>query len=210
MIEPQIAATFFADDASPGQLAHRLVWHWLVERRWTLTDYLAIFGDYNGLVEIVDGQLVIHDMPGTEHQSILLNIAALLRASTAGKAFIAALPVRLTDGTVREPDVLFFATAHLDRVHDTYVDPPDLAVEVISPSRSGRKRDLIEKRAEYARSGIPEYWIVDPKARDVLVLRLDAGTESGPYREVGRYAGDDVVTALAAPDVAMRVADLFV
>lgn len=207
MIEPQIAATYFTDDATPEQLAHGLVWQWLVERHWTLTDFLSIFGDYNGLVEIVEGQLVIHDMPGTKHQMILLNIAVRLRASTAGQVFVAALPVRLTDETVREPDVLFFATAHLDRLHDAYVDPPDLAIEVISPSSSGRKRDLIEKRAEYARAGVPEYWIVDPKASSVLVLRLDSG--GCEYREVGRFAGDDVVTALAAPDVAIRVADMF-
>lgn len=68
-------------------------------------------------------------------------------------------------------------------------------------------RPCIEKRAEYALGGIPEYWIVDPDARDVLVLRLDG--PSNAYAEAGRFAGDDVVTALAAPDVPIRVADMF-
>lgn len=68
-------------------------------------------------------------------------------------------------------------------------------------------RPCIEKRAEYALGGIPEYWIVDPDARDVLVLRLDG--PSNAYAEAGRFAGDDGVTALAAPDVLIRVADMF-
>lgn len=211
MIETAGSTTATAHDPSRGQMARGLVWRWLLDRDWSATDFLAVFGDYNGLVEIVDGRLVIHDMPGTQHQTIVLNLAVALRASSAGRVFIAALPVRLSDETVREPDVLFVATAHLDRVHETYIDPPDLAIEVISPGRAGRRRDLLEKRSEYARAGIGEYWIVDPKARDILVLRLDAGGSApdGSYAEIGRFSGDDVVTAEAAPDVPIRVADVF-
>lgn len=49
---------------------------------------------------------------------------------------------------------------------------PDLAVEVVSPSTErrdrGRKMDLL------ARSGVPEYWIVDPVANVLEIYQLQA------------------------------------
>lgn len=180
---------------------------WIDDREWTEASYLEFANDTNRIVELVDGKLVIHPMPTLLHQIIIVNLTVALHASKAGRVFLAALPTKLWSDRIREPDVLFFTTAHFDRLHEAYVDPPDLAVEVLSPDRRSLKRDRVDKRAEYARAGIPEYWIVDPEVRNVLVLRLDAAT--GTYSEAGRFAGDDVVTALAAPDVAIRVEAMF-
>ena len=55
---------------------------------------------------------------------------------------------------------------------------PALVVEVVSNSetnQTSRDRDYIDKRREYAQRGIPEYWIVDPVAGVVLVLKLVQG-----------------------------------
>ncbi len=52
---------------------------------------------------------------------------------------------------------------------------PVLVIEVVSPGVPGNKnydRDYIEKRQEYAARGIPEYWLIDPQRRVVLVLTL--------------------------------------
>jgi Uma2 family endonuclease len=54
-------------------------------------------------------------------------------------------------------------------------------LEVVSPDDS--KRDLVRKRREYARAGIPEYWIVNPVTAQIRVLRLEgtAYVEHGVY-----------------------------
>jgi Uma2 family endonuclease len=48
----------------------------------------------------------------------------------------------------------------------------DLAIEVVSEGRAARDRDYRTKRREYARAGIPEYWIVDPEKECIVVLKL--------------------------------------
>ena len=48
---------------------------------------------------------------------------------------------------------------------------PDLAIEVISPS--SRQYDSFEKRINYARAGVQEYWLVDPIAHSVAIYTLE-------------------------------------
>ena len=57
----------------------------------------------------------------------------------------------------------------------------DLVVEIASPEKP--KRDLIEKRADYAEAQIPEYWIVNPQNETITVLCLEgsAYTEHGVF-----------------------------
>ena len=80
----------------------------------------------------------------------------------------------LSDTDVVQPDLLFVSTerAHLLLGGANVLGAPDLVVEILSPSTAGRDRTL--KRALYAKHGVQEYWLVDPDARTVTVLRLDA------------------------------------
>ena len=78
----------------------------------------------------------------------------------------------LSDTDVVQPDLLFVSTerAHLLLGGANVLGAPDLVVEILSPSTAGRDRTL--KRALYAKHGVQEYWLVDPDARTVTVLRL--------------------------------------
>jgi Uma2 family endonuclease len=68
--------------------------------------------------------------------------------------------------TGREPDVLFVAAEHRERLHETYLEGgADLAVEIVSPE--SRRRDRGEKFFEYERGGVREFWLIDPERRAV-------------------------------------------
>lgn len=141
--------------------------------RWSEDAYLSLPG--NRLVELCDGRLEFLPMPTENHQFIAIYLVELLRLwrqkSGGGWAMAAPFPIRMSGGNFREPDVIFLRGNRGDLRRKNHWIGADLVVEVIS--RSNPERDLVDKRHEYAASGIPEYWIVDPRDRSVLVLRLE-------------------------------------
>ena len=162
---------------------------------WKEGDYFGL-PDTNRLMELTEGRLIMPPHPTRSHQYVVLELAVDLRrfvqARDLGEVYVAPLPVRLWSGKVREPDVLFMAKEHADRMEEQYFGPPDLVIEVTSPGTVNTDRS--EKAAEYARAGIREYWIVDPEARTVEVFTLAgqkyklAGASSA-----GRSAGSVVL-----------------
>jgi Uma2 family endonuclease len=71
----------------------------------------------------------------------------------------------------RHPDIAVYLTAPKGRrdrtMWRTWI--PDLTIEVVS--ESSRDRDYTEKRDEYWTLGVKEYWIVDAKLEQVLILK---------------------------------------
>jgi Uma2 family endonuclease len=174
---------------------------------WSEEEYLDL--RTNRLVEFDDGVIEVLPMPTTSHQYILLYLFDLMRAHVAahdlGEIIFAPIKVRLWPGKYREPDIVFVTKAHADRIHEEYWAGADLVVEVVSPDAPGRKRDLREKRRDYARGRIPEYWIVDPQEHRITVLRMRAGK----YVEHGRFAAGAKATSARWPGFAVDVDDLF-
>jgi Uma2 family endonuclease len=102
-----------------------------------------------------------------------------------GEVFSSPVDVRLTPYDVVVPDLFFLRT---ERFHlfDQWAlsGAPDLIVEVRSPST--RSRDLTTKLHLYARTGVQEYWIVDPDTSTVTVYTLSA---SGAYELLPAHGG---------------------
>jgi Uma2 family endonuclease len=149
----------------------------LGETRWTHAD-LRELPESNERIEILDGTLIVSPSPHIFwHQQTVLSIATLLhthvRERDLGTVFISPADVRFTESDVVQPDVFF---VRKDRLHlvDAYMDgAPDLAVEVLSPST--KKHDGEHKRALFARHGVAEYWLVEPREGWAEVLRLEEG-----------------------------------
>jgi len=151
-----------------------IAWLFPHQGKWTEADYFNL-PDINHLVELSNGRLIIPDMPGDDHQSAIANLFVALyhfvRNKGLGKVLTSPLPVRLWEGYIREPDIIYMSNPHRHRISKNYWSVPDMAVEVIS--KSSRKTDRVEKFAEYAQAGIPEYWIVDPIKQIIEVFTLE-------------------------------------
>jgi Uma2 family endonuclease len=151
---------------------------------WGEAEYLALPG--NRLIELSEGSIELLPMPTIFHQMIVAYLYEALKGfvgpRSLGWVLFAALPVRLWKEKFREPDVLFMASEHKDRLRTQYWEGADLVMEVVS--ESDPKRDTETKRQEYARAGIPEYWIVDPLSRQIIVLTLE-GDEYAVHGQFG-------------------------
>ncbi len=167
---------------------------------WSEQEYLDLQG--NRLVEFADGFIEVLPMPTFSHQLIIAflydALKAFVTANRSGIAIFAALPMRLRTGKYREPDVLFMKAEHAHRMQEQFWEGADLVMEVVSEDR---RHDFETKRAEYAEAGIPEYWIVDPETRRIVVLVLEGDT----YATLGEFSPGQFATSRLLPGFSVDV-----
>jgi Uma2 family endonuclease len=146
--------------------------------------------------------------PKSLHQIVASNLVhhlgSFVRAHELGHVLFSPMDVHLSGGDVVQPDVLFVAEANAGIIRDWIHGAPDLLVEIISGE--GVERDRLVKRDLYARNGVREYWLVDPEARSVEVLGLNA---SGRYEPSGYFEERDTVVSSLLAGLALPVAKLF-
>jgi Uma2 family endonuclease len=137
--------------------------------------------------ELVAGTLRAEPSPTCRHQLIagdlFMELGLWCRRTQAGWVFAAPLDVYLSEHDVLQPDLLFVSKERKVIVRDDGVHgPPDLVVEVLSPSNAAFVRN--KKRAAYAYGGVPEFWLVDPKIAAVHVYEFGRHPTQ-PVRFVG-------------------------
>lgn len=148
--------------ARAGALTYRDLWHAPDDgNRW----------------EIIGGEVFVTPAPFVPHQQVVFNLASVLRthvrAHRLGQVLIAPVAVVLERPSGVQPDVVFVSRARRAIVQEKGIfGAPDLIVEVTSPSTASRDRGM--KLDLYARTGVPYYWLVDPKRGTLRALRLAA------------------------------------
>lgn len=126
--------------------------------------------------DLIEGVFVMASPASIEHEDVQYFLGTTMRNFvTARQLGLVAGPnmaYRLSGDNVYQPDVSFLSNARRHLAGEVYVQgAPDLAVEVISPS--SRQYDAFEKRINYARAGVKEYWLVDPIERSVAIYTLE-------------------------------------
>ncbi|MCS6847557.1 MAG: Uma2 family endonuclease [Anaerolineae bacterium] len=177
-----------------------------LQGEWTEEDYFSL--PDNTRVELVEGRLERLPMPTTSHQRIVAFLFGLLLAFVSrrypgAEVLFASLPIRLGPNVLREPDVVLMLPEHRHRIHEQYWEAPDMVMEVVSPKN--RATDIRDKRREYARAGIPEYWIVDPQAKIITVLKLCGES----YAVHGEYGPGDVAESALLEGFRVEVDDIW-
>ena len=174
-------------------------------KHWTYED---LFDLPEGRYEIVDGELYEMPAPAEAHANAIMNLIALFLPvvrSMGAKMYTAVIDVFFGGANPVQPDILVLLPGRLHLVSNRGIEgPPDLVVEVISPSN--QERDRTTKRRLYARGGVREYWLVDPKSRVIQVLVL----RNGVYRTHVRATGDAEVTSILLPDLSFPASAAFV
>lgn len=174
-----------------------------VQGTWSESEYFAL--ETNRGLEFSHGYLEFLPMPTVLHQRIAAFLYDALRAFiiglNLGEVLFMGTRVRLWPGKFREPDVLFMRAEHADRITEEYWAGADLLIEVVSSGDEDRRRDLNQKREEYARAAVPEYWIVDPELGQITVLTLDDQT----YVVHGVFKRGEQATSMLLPGFVVDV-----
>lgn len=144
----------------------------------TYEEFLA-WCDEDTWAEWVDGAVLVFSPANNEHQNLADFLVSVLRIYTEvhDLGVVRSAPFQMKLARGREPDLLFVAREHLDRLQEAYLDgPADVAVEILSLESQGRDRG--DKFFEYEEGGIPEYWLIDPLRERAEFYALD---ERGRY-----------------------------
>jgi Uma2 family endonuclease len=189
------------------------------DRRMTLKEFLTYDDGTNTRYELVDGVLVEMSLGTTKHGGVIRRISKRIEriSEDEGTGWIAVqglvgieTDVPGKTDHVRIPDVTVMSEAQWNMMEKRpgsatiFRDEPSpiVVVEVLSPST--KSTDLKEKRAEYIKRGIPEYWIINPISTEITVLRL----ENGAYIEVGVFRGDDSIVSPTFPELKLTAAQV--
>ena len=154
--------------------------------------------------EFVNGELKPMSPPTMEHgeisMSLILPLGTYIHRKQIGRLYPADTTFKLGDRLVK-PDIAYVTNDRLpDNRRQGAPIPPDLAVEVTSPSDS--QYDIIEKALAYLEAGTRLVWVIEPIAQTVTVFRSKTDIETLTHKDT--LTGEDVVEGFSCP-----VAQLF-
>jgi len=161
------------------------------------------------LYELARGIIVVTNVPHPDHGEIVDRVTDLFGFDRRDHPGIIRYRAAGSDCRLRMPGLR--SDRHPDQA--VYLNPrpegegvwsrwiPGIVVEVVS--RGSKRRDYVQKRAEYLRMGVLEYWILDPKERRMLAPSRDGDT----WREVSVPVGELYRTHLL-PGLKVRPAEL--
>ncbi len=175
--------------------------------KMTARQFLELGEDPVGVrLELVNGQVAVAPSSIRAHSYVVVHLAALLGAHIDMHERGRLYPDTNTifgEYDVRRPDLLFFAKDRLHLIGEKAMEgPPDLCVEVLSPS-SGTI-DRRDKFVQYAAGGVAHYWILDPRTKVMEGFKLI----KGEYKPAGSARGDETIHLPPFGDLAIRLGGL--
>lgn len=181
-------------------------------RSYTYADYIKF--EFDHMVELIKGQIFkMTPAPSAFHQDISMKLSSDLYTFFSNRSckvfhapFDVVLPIsneqKDQSTTVVQPDICIICDlAKLDKAG--CFGPPDLIVEILSPSTS--KKDLNDKYEIYEQSGVKEYWIVMPREKLVEVFYL----QQQRYQRVETYTEKETMYSVQFPELAVNLESVF-
>jgi len=160
--------------------------------------------------EFINGDVIMHSPVKRRHLDATQNLTTLLRVYVHLHELGAVDSEKALIGLTRndyEPDICYWNRETPDSFEADQMEhpAPDLIVEVLSKSTTGRDRGI--KFDDYAAHGVGEYWIIDPVRKSVEQYQLDEATMA--FAVANTLYIDDTLTALTVPGFTIPVRAIF-
>jgi Uma2 family endonuclease len=169
----------------------RVEYEWLVNAGW--------FEDER--IELLDGAIVEKSPHSVEHATAIMRLTRLLVAAVGERAWVRVqLSFAASDIGEPEPDLAVVPLGSTENAH------PSSALLLVEVSAESLRKDRRIKASVYARSGVPEYWVVNVLARSVE--RFTAPVD-GTYTRLDTFQAGDVLRPAGIAGVEIPVAAIF-
>ena len=133
---------------------------------WTVDDFLLL-EESNLPCELINGELFMSPAPRPDHWRTQRRLFRFLdRVTREDEIFMAPIDLFIDHKNVFQPDLAYISEKNKSFITERGIEgPPELIIEIISPSNSFIDRN--RKKKCYLEFGVKEYWIVDPANKTV-------------------------------------------
>ena len=172
--------------------------------KWTIQEYHQLIA--TGIlderrVELLHGELVEMAPEGELHAYASDEAGEYIARKLGDKARVRqAKPITLPNQSEPEPDLAI--VQRLGREYLNHHPYPENIYWVVEYSNTSLEKDLQIKSKVYAEVGIPEYWVINLKAKSLIVFRQPEAGEYGSKQTLK----SGTLTPLAFPDTEFQVA----
>jgi Uma2 family endonuclease len=177
-------------------------------RRFSKPEYyrLSELGFFRGQrVELIEGHIMVLSPQNAPHSGTVAVVLRVLRGVFGPDAHVRPqMPLDLGQTTGPEPDLAVVA----GREEHYLTAHPTAALLIVEVSDTTLAYDRHRKGSLYARAGVPDYWVVNLRARQVEVYRAPIPDALHRYSSRTDLLPPATVSPLALPQVAIPVADL--
>jgi prevent-host-death family protein len=196
-------------------LVHEEAKDYKTTKKISYEEYMELVDSSDQRYELIDGEIYLLASPSIKHQIVVNEIAWHFNNYFRGKScwsLTAPLDVRLfgfatkfeEDPNVVQPDIVVICD--IDKVNELgkYEGIPTLVVEVLSPSNKGK--DMAIKLNLYMKSGVSEYWVVNPENKSILQYSFS------PERNIESLKSlkvEDTIESSVFPELKIPLADIF-
>ena len=176
----------------------------LVTAKWSLTDYHQIVE--SGVldqchVELINGEIIKIYPEGEPHAYCSDEAGEYLTSLLGERAKVHHAKLITLPDSASEPEPDIVIVQCLGRVYRQHHPYPENIFGVIEYANSSLTKDLEVKTKVYAQAGISEYWVVNLKTMELMVMRIP--THGSYQSHVTLTKG--IVTPLAFPDIDIEV-----
>lgn len=182
---------------------------------YTYADYLT--WNFTETLELIKGKVFkISPAPSSYHQVISTKLLFRIEYFLGNKScqvfhapFDVRLPVQPNQRkdeeitTVVQPDLSVICDP--EKIDNRgCLGPPDWIIEILSPGTA--QKDMKDKFDLYEQAGVPEYWIVFPTEKSILVYTLN---EEGKYIGLPPFVREDTISPVLFPELKINLTDIF-
>ncbi len=186
--------------------------NYIFNDRWKLSyeEFLKMVENSDLRYEYIDGEVYLLASPVYSHQVAVSEIHNTFCNWFRGKKcrpltspFDVTLKKSESNINVVQPDIIVICDTDKIDGFGKYQGVPTLVVEVLS--RSTRTKDMLKKLDLYMKSGVKEYWMIDPDKKEVSVYAF----EKYEIADHDAYIGDMIAKSKVFNGLEVKLTDIF-